>query len=352
MLDKARVYERLQRRPFPTGWEPTFKDQHHISFLQDCVGLSPIPPVSELWLHNMVQLLPAPLTRKYGTEVAALVEEVRQGFTDRLRRDLVARTVPDLKPVVEPPVPRAKDTELPWVGFSPWYQAFFEAWQRVNRRLMVTHHCLRDALQLCRSVLSDALFVDWTQFQFPRQFSVDSWKETLTQECETEEVRLDRTWYRQLVDIFGAVTSAGGGKLHRQRLFASANTLAANELRNVLMRTVEAYVSLFRFPSMLPLLEVDLILDGCTVSFYPPFTEIEEAALFPINQLAASLQRTPLIEAFILGDDAHMSYMTVDIPDVFLEAARHTVSQHVRHLFEAPLHQSQQLESAFSVHER
>ncbi|XP_037071094.1 dynein heavy chain 12, axonemal-like [Pollicipes pollicipes] len=261
----------------------------------------------------------------------------------RLRRDLVARTVPDLKPVVEPPVPRAKDTELPWVGFSPWYQAFFEAWQRVNRRLMVTHHCLRDALQLCRSVLSDALFVDWTQFQFPRQFSVDSWKETLTQECETEEVRLDRTWYRQLVDIFGAVTSAGGGKLHRQRLFASANTLAANELRNVLMRTVEAYVSLFRFPSMLPLLEVDLILDGCTVSFYPPFTEIEEAALFPINQLAASLQRTPLIEAFILGDDAHMSYMTVDIPDVFLEAARRTVSQHVRHLFEAPLHQSQQL---------
>ena len=51
------------------------------------------------------------------------------------------------------------------------------------------------------------------------------------------------------------------------------------------MRTVTAYVELFRFPSMLPLLEVELILDGHTVTFYPPYAEIEEAALFPINQV-------------------------------------------------------------------
>ena len=59
------------------------------------------------------QLIPAPLSRKYGAEVAALVDEVRQEFTCRLRQDLVVRTVPDLEPLIEPPVPRAKDAELP-----------------------------------------------------------------------------------------------------------------------------------------------------------------------------------------------------------------------------------------------
>lgn len=54
------------------------------------------------------------------------------------------------------------------------------------------------------------------------------------------------------------------------------------------MRTVERYVELFRYPSMLPVLEVDLILDGRQVTFYPPFAEIEEAALFPIQQVTNS----------------------------------------------------------------
>ena len=45
--------------------------------------------------------------------MSALVDEVRQGFTSRLREDLVVRTVPDLDPVLEPPVPRARDAELP-----------------------------------------------------------------------------------------------------------------------------------------------------------------------------------------------------------------------------------------------
>ena len=59
------------------------------------------------------QLIPASLSKKYAADVSALVDEVRQGFTNRLREDLVIRTVPDLEPVIEPPVPRAKDSELP-----------------------------------------------------------------------------------------------------------------------------------------------------------------------------------------------------------------------------------------------
>lgn len=56
MMDKVRVYEYVQRRPLVVGWEPTFKDQHHIAFLQSCVAEAPIPPVSELWLQHMVQV--------------------------------------------------------------------------------------------------------------------------------------------------------------------------------------------------------------------------------------------------------------------------------------------------------
>ena len=69
--------------------------------------------------------------------------------------------------------------------------------------------------------------------RFPRQFSVDSWRETLTGESESEQGRLDRAWYRPLADIFLPEGSAGGGtgtRRRQQRLFLSANTLAANEV--------------------------------------------------------------------------------------------------------------------------
>ena len=67
MLEKARVYERLQRRPPPAGWEPTLKEQHHIGLLQDCVQLAPIPAVSERWLANMVQVGPTQTYHKLQT---------------------------------------------------------------------------------------------------------------------------------------------------------------------------------------------------------------------------------------------------------------------------------------------
>lgn len=65
--------------------------------------------------------------------------------------------------------------------------------------------------------------------------------------------------------------------------------------------------------------------------------------------MAASLQRVPLIEAFLLGDDANVSYMTVDIPETFLQQARNTVSQRVAQLFKAPLKISQELGSRAST---
>ena len=70
MLDKARVYERLQRHPLPSGWEPTLKEQHHIGFLQGCVELAPIPAVSERWLANMVKVGPARRARARQMAVA------------------------------------------------------------------------------------------------------------------------------------------------------------------------------------------------------------------------------------------------------------------------------------------
>ena len=58
MLDRARVYDRLQRQPPEQGWEPTLNERHHVTFLQGCLQLAPIPAVSESWLANMVKVGP------------------------------------------------------------------------------------------------------------------------------------------------------------------------------------------------------------------------------------------------------------------------------------------------------
>ena len=66
----------------------------------------------------------------------------------------------------------------------------------------------------------------------------------------------------------------------------------ALQLKNLLVRTIEAWVNLFdeSYKDHLPILKMELIFDDDTMQFYPTYGELEELILFVVEQLTGSLQ--------------------------------------------------------------
>ena len=64
------------------------------------------------------------------------------------------------------------------------------------------------------------------------------------------------------------------------------------QLKNLLVRTIEAWVNLFdeSYKEHLPILKMELIFDDETMQFYPTYSELEELILFVVEQLTGSLQ--------------------------------------------------------------
>ena len=64
------------------------------------------------------------------------------------------------------------------------------------------------------------------------------------------------------------------------------------QLKNLLVRTIEAWVNLFdeSYKEHLPILKMELIFDDDTMQFYPTYGELEELILFVVEQLTGSLQ--------------------------------------------------------------
>lgn len=59
------------------------------------------------------------------------------------------------------------------------------------------------------------------------------------------------------------------------------------QLRNLLERTLDAYVSLFDLEdkSHLPLLKMELTFDDEKMQFYPPSQDLEDTVLFVVKQV-------------------------------------------------------------------
>ena len=64
------------------------------------------------------------------------------------------------------------------------------------------------------------------------------------------------------------------------------------QLKNLLVRNIEAWVNLFDESNkeLLPLLRMELTFDDEMMQFYPMYNELEELVLFVVEQLTGSLQ--------------------------------------------------------------
>lgn len=75
------------------------------------------------------------------------------------------------------------------------------------------------------------------------------------------------------------------------------------QLRNLLERTLDAYVELFdpEDKTHLPLLKMELTFDDEKMQFYPPSQDLEDTVLFVVNQICKTMQQVPTVQTWLSG---------------------------------------------------
>ena len=109
------------------------------------------------------------------------------------------------------------------------------------------------------------------------------------------------------------------------------------QLKDLLVRTIEAWVNLFDESNRgnLPILRMELIFDDDKMQFYPTYEDLEELILFVTEQITSSLQNVPTVQSWLAGGTTTVN-TDAHVADHIVAAAQAKLKEAVKRNFEDP----------------
>nr|XP_025044359.1 dynein heavy chain 12, axonemal isoform X2 [Pelodiscus sinensis] len=186
----------------------------------------------------------------------------------------------------------------------PWHSSFIHARSQILTNLHILHPTLKNLLDIGYTTFSKLLLVDLSNFSLKGPIDCESLKNDVSLNCTKTEEKLLNTWYPRVINLFTRKEALEGVKSDKVDSFYNCvATLMSNQLKELLRRTVEAYVKLFdpEDRRWLPLFKMELTFDDEKMEFYPSFQDLEEAILFIVTRIGQTLQNVQTIHSWLAG---------------------------------------------------
>uniref|UniRef100_A0A8D2L0F3 Dynein axonemal heavy chain 12 n=1 Tax=Varanus komodoensis TaxID=61221 RepID=A0A8D2L0F3_VARKO len=284
---------------------------HKSPFLQLLV------PIQQEWLISMLTLVPQNLMEGKEREklVEELLTEVTNDYEMSMKRYMVRSVLvkPDVKLLEyekEGPLP----VEPVGLDFSrPWHKSFVQARKQIFENLHILHPTLRILLDIGYKTFSKLLIVDLSR----GPLECETLQNDVSISCLKTEETILNTWYPRVINLFTRKEALEGVKPDKVDSFYNCvATLMSNQLKELLKRTVEAYVKLFDFDDQrwLPLFKMELTFDDEKMDFYPNFQDLEDAILLIVILLSQTLQNVQTIHSW-LGGASTVTHIDTELPE-------------------------------------
>ncbi|NXE11184.1 DYH7 protein, partial [Lophotis ruficrista] len=218
----------------------------------------------------------------------------------------------------------------------PWHNSFIEAKNQILSSLHILHPAMRTILDFSYAAFSNFLIVDLSSFRWKEPFDCESLKTDVSLSCSKAEEKILNTWYQRVIGLFTQKKALNGVKLDQVDSFYNCVAiLMSNQLKELLRRTVEAFVKLFdpEDRNCLPLFKMELILDEKKMEFYPTFQDIEETVLFIVNRIGQTLQNIQTIRSWLMGGTTTLD---AELPNDVIVWATSTLKKSIRDSLEGP----------------
>ncbi|XP_062872057.1 dynein axonemal heavy chain 12 [Trichomycterus rosablanca] len=330
----------------PSFHEPEFpatmfsekrKQQMNYMFLRQCVEKSPIAPIQQHWLDNMLSRV-SPCLRE-GSGRMELLEELCKEVSENFHTDMLEHTVnsvlqkPQMGETIAPlqtlPTPMTPDFS------KPWHQSFVRNRKKIKENLHVLHPAMKAILDICYRSFSELLLIDLSDCRSSGPVNCEKLKNKVAVECERMEEKLMNTWFPKVIHVLTSKESTQRMSAEKLDTFYNcASKLLSNQLKSLIQRSVEAFVSLFEPANKhkLPLFWMDLTFEK--MEFYPTFQELEEAVLEILSLLVNTMQKVQTVQSCLA--DTNSAVVNAKLADDVLIWARTMLSNAVRKNLEEP----------------
>nr|DBA18657.1 TPA: hypothetical protein GDO54_016881 [Pyxicephalus adspersus] len=352
MKEALKAYEQTvseNKRRVPTPPEPQLpstmnseqrKLRMNYLYMKKCVESSPVVPIQKHWLSSMLSLVPQSLQKGRDREalVQDLLEEVSQDFEKSMKRYLVKSVL--VKPEVKGL--ESEDSDLlpedpTGLDYSkPWHQSFVQARNEMSKSLYLLHPALRTMLDLGYSTFSSLLIIDLSGYRSKGPVECESLKNSVSLACAKTEEKLLNTWYPKVINLFTNKEAFQFIKPDKMDSFYSCvSTLMSNQIKDLLQRTVEAFVKLFDPENIqhLPLFKMELTFDDEKMDFYPSFQDLEEAILFIVTRVSKTLQNVQTVQSWLSGSNT-VQIIEASLSDYIINSAvlklKEAISQNLK----------------------
>ncbi|PKU33047.1 dynein heavy chain axonemal [Limosa lapponica baueri] len=218
----------------------------------------------------------------------------------------------------------------------PWHNSFIQARNQIRSNLHILHPTMKTLLDFGCTALSTFLIVDFSSFRLKGPVDLESLKTDVSLSCSKAEEKILNTWYQRVVSLFTQKETLKGVKLDQVDSFYNCvSTLMSNQLKELLRRTVEAFVKLFdpEDGNCLLLFKMELTLDENKMEFYPSFQDLEEAILFIVNRIGQTLQNIQTVRSWLMGGTTTLD---TELPNHVITWATSTLKKSIRDNLEGP----------------
>ncbi|NXR12695.1 DYH12 protein, partial [Semnornis frantzii] len=311
--------------------------QTNYLFMKKCVLQRPVAPIPQQWLTSMLTMVPQSLMEGRELVVQKLKEEVIEDYEKNMKRFMV-RTVlkkPDVKGLED-----EEEAPLPVLPLgldfsSPWHKSFAHAKKKILSNLNIVHPTMKTLLDFGYASFSSFLLMDFSSYRSKGPTDCDSLEADVSLSCSKAEDTILHIWYQRVIGLFSQ-KALTGIKLHQvDSFYNSVAVLMSNQVKELLTRTIEAFVKIFDSEerSCLPLFKMTLILDENNKGFYPSFQRLEEAILSVVNHVGQTLQNIQTVHSWLMGGTTTLD---AELPSHTVVWATSELKKYIRDNLEGP----------------
>ncbi|KAJ8372020.1 hypothetical protein AAFF_G00295320 [Aldrovandia affinis] len=310
----------------------------NLSFLRQCVERRPMVPIQRESLASI--LTHVPLHLRQGPVQQQLLEKLCQEVTEDFRSSMVQHTVNTI--LREPPDQGESSRQGSTPGqvmdvSRPWHDSFVKNRKKLEENLHVLQPVMRTILDLCHTTFSSLLVLDLSDCRSRGPVDCEGLRNKMVLECERMEERILNTWFPKIIHLLTSKELQQGVRPEKlDSLYVCASTLISNQLRDLVARSVQEYVSLFQ-PGralQLPLFKMDLIFDDEKMEFYPTFEDLEVAVLDIMTQIASTMQNIQTVQSWLA--EGQKCFVDAKLTDGTLAWAQTSLRSAVRRNLDGP----------------
>ncbi|XP_071484907.1 dynein axonemal heavy chain 12-like [Diadema antillarum] len=316
--------------------------RQNYQYMKQCVESGPIPDMEQERFDKILKLIPSHLQQSASMleTIQELFGEVQVDFHGSMKKSMTQHVLvkPDVRGLDNDTTGEPPQEPVGLDYSSPWHEDFLNTVEEMRINLHITHPSMQMVLGMCQSNLGKLLLVDLRGQRAQGPVECEHLKNNVILECEKMEERLMHSWWPEVLNVFvdrKRLSDVRQDKL--ENFYCSVSTLISNQLKDLIVRSIEAWVELFdpEDTQQLPIFKMELTYDNDKMEFYPYYSDLEECLLFVVVQLTRTMQSVPTVQSWLSGTN-ELSSIDVMVAEHVVSLARQKLKEACKRNFEGP----------------